>query len=281
MYICIGKLSLEREVDQMLNDMMQKEGWTRSYVLSVLHSKFESEERHQEVEYVNDLIQKEAEKKEQESEFIPAGANTTTTTTKAEEVVTTNEPAVTATTTSSMKPSPTPQQKGGQETISSKSLGADPKRNNNAFMFGDDPRGLKSPVGSHVRRMNPRDSVVIGEARLHRMIRRGTNYGPPLPLGVLEDDGGDRGLIFAFVGAHLDRQFEFVQREWVNDGRFIGAPAEKDALVNSSDGREFTIPKQPIHRRLKGLPAFVVNRGGEYCFMPGLRALRWLADLDT
>jgi len=159
-------------------------------------------------------------------------------------------------------------------------LGADPKRNN-AFMFGDDPRGLKSPLGAHVRRMNPRDSFIIGLPRLHRMIRRGTNYGPPLPPGVQEDDGIDRGLLFAFVGAHLDRQFEFIQREWANDGKFIGAPAEKDPLVSTSDGREFTIPKQPIRLHLKGLPAFVVNRGGEYCFMPGLRALRWLADLDT
>ena len=33
-------------------------------------------------------------------------------------------------------------------------LGADPNRNN-AFMFGDDPQGLKCPAGSHVRRMNP------------------------------------------------------------------------------------------------------------------------------
>jgi Dyp-type peroxidase family len=159
-------------------------------------------------------------------------------------------------------------------------LGADPKRNN-AFMFGDDPHGLKSPFGAHVRRMNPRDSPIIGVARLHRMIRRGTNYGPPLPPGVLDDDDADRGLLFAFIGAHLDRQFEFVQRQWVNDGKFIGAPAENDPLVSSSDGREFTIPKQPIRRHLKGLPAFVVNRGGGYCFMPGLRALRWLADLDT
>jgi hypothetical protein len=87
----------------------------------------------------------------------------------------------------------------------------------------------------------------------------------------LDDDDADRGLLFAFVGAHLDRQFEFIQREWANDGKFIGAPAEKDPLVSSSDGREFTIPKQPIHRRLKGLPVFVVNRGGEYCFMHGLR----------
>ena len=116
-------LSLEGEVEQLVNDMIQKEGWTRSYALSVLRSKFESEERHQEVEYVNDLIRKEAEKQEQESEFIPTEA-TTTTTTEAEEIpTTTNEPAVTATTTSSMKPSPTQEQKQErQETLSSKSV---------------------------------------------------------------------------------------------------------------------------------------------------------------
>src|SRR5919197_555800 len=109
------KLSLEGEVEQLVNDMIQKEGWTRSYTLSVLRSKFESEERHQEVEYVNDLIRKEAEKQEQESEFIPTEA-TTTTTTEAEEIPTTNEPA-------SMKPSPTQEQKQErQETLSSKSV---------------------------------------------------------------------------------------------------------------------------------------------------------------
>jgi hypothetical protein len=83
------KLSLEREVDQMLNDMMQKEGWTRSYALSVLRSKFESEERHQEVEYVDDLIQKQAEEQEQESELVPTA--TSTTTTEAEEIPTTTK----------------------------------------------------------------------------------------------------------------------------------------------------------------------------------------------
>ncbi len=149
-------------------------------------------------------------------------------------------------------------------------------------MYGDDPRGLKCPFGAHARRMNPRDSVVVGEVRLHRMIRRGTSYGPPLPAGVLEDDGAERGLMFAFVGAHIARQFEFVQTQWVNDGRFIGAPSEKDPLIAPNDGSgQFTIPQQPIRRHMQGLPAFVVNRGGEYCFMPGLRALRWLADLDT
>ena len=159
-------------------------------------------------------------------------------------------------------------------------LGADPERNN-AFLYGDDPRGLKCPVGSHARRMNARDAVITGHVELHRMIRRGTNYGPSLPPGVLEDDGADRGLMFAFAGANLARQFEFVQRQWINDGKFIGAPAERDPLIGVQDSGRFTIPKQPIRRRLTGLPDFVVNRGGEYCFMPGLRALRWLADLNT
>jgi hypothetical protein len=110
------KLSLEREVDQMVNDMMQKEGWTRSYALSVLRSKFESEERYQEVSYVDDLIRKEDEEQEKEQEFEPT-ATTTTTNTVAEEVITTREPS-----RKPLKVTRPPQQKELQETISSKSI---------------------------------------------------------------------------------------------------------------------------------------------------------------
>jgi Dyp-type peroxidase family len=163
-------------------------------------------------------------------------------------------------------------------------LGADPLRNND-FRYGDDLRGFKCPAGAHARRANPRDALDEDgsvNVRLHRMIRRGTSYGPMLPDGVLEDDGADRGIIFVFAGAHLRRQFEFVKTQWLNDGIFIGAPAEKDPLVGPNDGSgAFTIPRTPIRRRLQGMPPFVVTRGGEYCFAPGLRALRWLAELDT
>ena len=112
------------------------------------------------------------------------------------------------------------------------------------------------------------------------MIRRGTAYGPLLPEGVLEDDGVDRGLMFAFVGAHLGRQFEFVQSEWINDGVFFGRGRRQGSRSSgpTGEGDSFTIPRRPIRRRLQGLPRFVVTRGGEYAFMPGLRALRWLAD---
>ena len=114
------------------------------------------------------------------------------------------------------------------------------------------------------------------------MIRRGTSYGPMLPEGVLEDDGEERGIIFVFAGAHLKRQFEFVKTQWLNDGIFIGAPTEKDPLVGPKEGSSsFTIPQRPIRRRLQELTPFVVTRGGEYCFAPGLRALRWLGELTT
>ena len=162
-------------------------------------------------------------------------------------------------------------------------LGADPTRNNQ-FSYGDDLRGFKCPAGAHARRANPRDAFdqeLNVNVRLHRMLRRGTSYGPMLPDGSLEDDGADRGIIFAFVGAHPKRQFEFVKTQWLNDGIFIGAPAEKDPLAGSNDGAGlFTIPQRPIRRRLQSLPPFVITRGGEYCFAPGLRALRWLGEQD-
>ncbi|MFI5897912.1 Dyp-type peroxidase [Actinoplanes sp. NPDC051513] len=163
-------------------------------------------------------------------------------------------------------------------------LGADPRRNND-FAYGDDVRGLKCPAGAHARRANPRDALDhegAVDVRLHRMIRRGTSYGPMLPDGVLEDDGADRGIIFVFAGAHPRRQFEFVKTQWINDGIFIGAPQESDPLVGPHDGAGiFTIPRRPIRRRLRDLPPFVVTRGGEYCFAPSLSGLRWLAGLTT
>jgi Dyp-type peroxidase family len=159
-------------------------------------------------------------------------------------------------------------------------LGADSTRNN-AFLYRqDDSIGYSTPRGSHVRRCNPRDSDVAGVVRLHRMIRRGTAYGPLLPEGVTEDDGAERGLMFAFVGAHLKRQFEFVQSEWINGGDFLGLGDARDPVAGAALGDgSFSIPNKPIPRRLKGLARFVVTRGGEYGFMPSLSGLRWLSNL--
>ncbi|MET8244943.1 Dyp-type peroxidase [Streptomyces sp. NPDC005202] len=160
-------------------------------------------------------------------------------------------------------------------------LGVDPHRRNTFLYQRDDPIGFHTPGGCHIRRANPRDAAVAGEVRLHRMIRRGAVYGPPLPDGALEDDGLGRGLMFAFIGAHLGRQFEFVQSQWLNDSVFFGGEDGKDPVTGSQDGSTgFTVPRRPVRRRLATLPRFVVTRGGEYCFLPSLSALRWLGGLQ-
>ncbi len=162
-------------------------------------------------------------------------------------------------------------------------LATDPRRNDD-FGYGDDRLGLKCPIGAHIRRANPRDSLddQAVDVGIHRIVRRGGSYGPVLPKGVLEDDGVDRGIIFFAIGTSLTRQFEFVLSQWLNDGNFVGLDAEKDAIAGANDGTgTFTIPQRPIRRRLDGVPRFVVTRGGEYCFVPSLKALGWLANLDT
>jgi Dyp-type peroxidase family len=160
-------------------------------------------------------------------------------------------------------------------------MGADGNRNND-FSYADDMNGMKCPFSAHIRRVNPRDALKdeVVAVNLHHFLRRGTNYGPPLPEGVLEDDGAERGGVFLLIGAHPHRQFEFIQSQWVTDGNFISHGTEQDPLIGNNEGQGiFTIPKAPVRRRLHALPRFVSVRGGEYCFMPGLRALRWIADL--
>jgi deferrochelatase/peroxidase EfeB len=111
----------------------------------------------------------------------------------------------------------------------------------------------------------------------HKMIRRGGTYGPGLPEGA-PDDCVERGIA-AFVGcASLVRQFEFAMNVWTNDPNFKGLGNERDPFVGTLDGTfDYTIPKRPIKRKIKGLPAFTTIRGGAYFFLPGIRALRHLA----
>jgi Dyp-type peroxidase family len=156
-------------------------------------------------------------------------------------------------------------------------LGADPQRNNDFNYSKMDPYGYAVPLGSHIRRMNPRDTAANMNRR--RMIRRGGTYGPPLPEGAPED-GVERGIA-AFVGcASLIRQFEFAQNVWANDRSFHELGNERDPMIGRHDGTlEFKIPKRPIRKVIKGLPAFTTVRGGAYFFLPGIRALRYLAAL--
>ena len=158
-------------------------------------------------------------------------------------------------------------------------LAADPLRNNNFDYGKTDPYGYAVPLGAHIRRMNPRDTAA--STQRHRMIRRGGTYGPPLPEGAAED-GVERGVA-AFVGcASLVRQFEFAQNVWINDPRFHELGNERDPIIGTQDGTfDMTIPRRPVRRKIKGLPAFTTVKGGAYFFLPGIRALRYLTTLPA
>jgi deferrochelatase/peroxidase EfeB len=148
----------------------------------------------------------------------------------------------------------------------------------NDFDYGKmDPHGYGCPLGAHIRRMNPRDTAANMNRR--KMIRRGGTYGPPLPEGAPED-GRERGIA-AFVGcASLVRQFEFAMNVWANDPNFHELDNERDPFLGTQDGTfDMTIPKRPIRKKIKGLPAFTTIRGGAYFFLPGIKSLRYLTSL--
>jgi Dyp-type peroxidase family len=158
-------------------------------------------------------------------------------------------------------------------------LGSDLQRMNN-FTYAQDPKGLRCPIGAHIRRMNPRDSAleVMTNVKIHRIIRHGTSYGPPLPENVMQDDGKERGIFFIFLSAKAPETFEFLKREWINSGNFLGLGTEEDPIAGEHTGiGTFTIPMKPIRRRLQDMERFTVTRGGEYGFVPSLSALRWLS----
>lgn len=158
-------------------------------------------------------------------------------------------------------------------------LGADPLRNNDFNYKEMDPFGYACPLGAHARRLNPRDTAHNMNRR--RMIRRGATYGPALPDGAPED-GVDRGIAAFIICADLLRQFEFAQNVWINDKTFHELGNEHDPICGAQDGTlDFTVPKRPIRKVHKGIPAFTTLRGGAYFFLPGLTALQYLASLGN
>ncbi|HEX4850340.1 MAG TPA: hypothetical protein VFV08_06010, partial [Puia sp.] len=157
-------------------------------------------------------------------------------------------------------------------------LGWDEQRNNN-FDYGNmDPKGYACPVGSHIRRMNVRDHGVSQIMNRRLIIRRGGTYGPHLPEDAPED-GANRGIAVFAGCADIARQFEFLVSVWANDPHFEELN-ERDPFVGTQDGTfNLTIPKRPLKKTIKGLPAFTSVKGGAYFFLPGIKALHFLASL--
>ncbi len=161
-------------------------------------------------------------------------------------------------------------------------LGRDPLRNND-FDYAADGDGFKTPFGAHIRRANPRNDPTgptPPQIAGRRVIRRAVPYGPPLPEGSA-DDGIERGILFVAINADIERQFEFVQTNWLNNtlsSNRLTLEADKDPLVGANDAGngKFVIPGPNGPCFVWNLPRFVTVRGAAYFFLPGLHELRQL-----
>ncbi len=164
----------------------------------------------------------------------------------------------------------------------------DPVDDLNRFGYREeDARGLRCPVGAHVRRSNPRDSlgedgaISLERTSRHRIMRRGRLYVESSPSGATR-----KGLAFMALNANLRRQFEFIQQTWVNNPKFGRLSCDRDPLIGragvelsgAAEPRVFTRALAPFRERVVGLPSFVRVRGGAYFFLPSLRALAYLAE---
>lgn len=161
----------------------------------------------------------------------------------------------------------------------------------------DDTLGLKCPIGSHIRRNNPRNAAVVGtDSTHHRIVRRAMPYGPP--YDPAKPDSIPRGLIGYFINASLLNQFEFLTSQWNLESTFVkSAPPDgsngnavfnisgQDLFlgVNDPSSSSFTLAapgaKGKNNTVLKGFPRLVHTRGGAYVFLPSITGLRYLAAL--
>lgn len=140
----------------------------------------------------------------------------------------------------------------------------------------DDAEGLRCPVGSHMRRMNPRGGLVAGKPYSRRLIRRGMPYGPPWDPD--RPDDAERGLFGLFFCADIESQYEFLLEVWAYDGlQASGIRHTQDPILGTAPGAfSFGVPglAAPV---TMSVPRLVTTRGSLYLFVPGLRGLRHLA----
>jgi deferrochelatase/peroxidase EfeB len=153
---------------------------------------------------------------------------------------------------------------------------------NHPTYYNDDV-GLRCPIGAHIRRMNPRSGKVMGQPHSRRLIRRAMPYGPEYRHGK-DDPTIERGLIGYFICGDLEMQYEFLIRTWANlDFSQAGLRGTRDPIIGAQppENGKFVIrvndTRDPIV--LTDLPRWVTTRGSVYCFLPGIKALQYLAEL--
>jgi len=147
----------------------------------------------------------------------------------------------------------------------------------NAFMFArEDVDGLACPIGAHIRRANPRDSLhpeaddPLAIVNRHRILRVGRPY-------VAAPGGKAEGMLFLCLNADIERQFELVQQSWLLRGDFGGLRNEQDPIIGLNGGtRKMTVPTTQGPQCFTALSTFVTPIGGGYFWLPSRSAIDYL-----
>jgi deferrochelatase/peroxidase EfeB len=169
---------------------------------------------------------------------------------------------------------------------------------NNFFYKENDPHGYGCPIGSHIRKANPRDGIdddtanSIQISKRHRILRRGRPFGDFLDESMEPDKminskvEGKRGIYFICFNANIARQFEFIQQAWLNNPKFGGLDYDVDPIngysyyENHYSPGTFTIPDCPVRKKIINIPQFITVKGGAYFFMPGISAIKFMAVIE-
>lgn len=165
----------------------------------------------------------------------------------------------------------------------------------------DDTLGLKCPIGSHLRRNNPRNEAIVGgtDATHHRIVRRAMPYGPDYDPEH-PDTSTPRGLVGYFINGSITNQFEFLMGQWDNASSFVmsatgpgGTDAGnavfnitgQDVFLGENDPSDssFTLPALGKNGKnntaITGFSRMITTRGGAYVFLPSISGLRYLSTL--
>ncbi|WP_234046009.1 Dyp-type peroxidase [Streptomyces adelaidensis] len=175
--------------------------------------------------------------------------------------------------------------------------------NDNLISFRDDPDGKVTPLWSHLRKTNPRDGFkdprtgqFVEDTKFNhrRIMRRGIPYGLPFDpsASALNGPDGPRGLVFVSYQADLYRQFEFIQRDWMNDETFPRPnpnthheqidPGPHPAGSDTVAGEETVVSWERPDGQGEPVPLsfsqFVRTEGAVYAFMPSISVIDQLAE---
>jgi Dyp-type peroxidase family len=155
----------------------------------------------------------------------------------------------------------------------------------NNFNFVSDTAGLKCPFAGHIRKSNPRNDTP--DSKDHLMGRRGIPYGlrpndGPNDGKITNKPTGNVGLLFMAYQSSLENQFEFTQKNWVNNPNFRIGSTGIDPIIGQPAGASGQ--KWPVEygktlsdgQAADDFSGFVTMRGGEYFFAPSLSYLKSL-----